>query len=178
VAEAHPPAPATPPSAGTPVAQLSPDRAYVWNGAAWATAEFSPDGRWVWDGGAWRPVPPPPPPPPPAAAASSAIAPPIEFDFPVGNQEQHKVRFRLDQAISQLTIDVDGDYIVNETQQFSLSMSKQYRFSVGKDEQHAVIIEKRRELLMTGNKPYTFRVWIDEAYHGTYQGDTWVQSPA
>ena len=112
------------------------------------------------------------------AAASPVIAPPIEFDFPVGNQEQHTVRFRLDQASGQLTIDVDGNYIVNETQQFSLSMVKQYRFSVGTEEQHAVILEKRREMLMTGSKPFTFRVWIDEVFYGTYQGDNWVQSPA
>ena len=96
----------------------------------------------------------------------------------MGNQEQHKVRFRLDQAISQLTIDVDRDYIVNETQQFSLSMVKQYRFSVGKEELHAVILEKRREMLMTGSKPYTFRIWIDDVYYATYQGDNWVQAPA
>jgi hypothetical protein len=171
MADSHPPPPPTPPPPGAALAQLSDDRAYVWNGSAWAPAEFSPDGLWVWDGGTWRPATIPAP-----AAPAAPIAPPIEFDFPVAGT--HKVALRLDQGNGQLTINVDGEYIVNETQQFSLSMSKQFRFNVGTDQPHAVIIEKRREMLMMGNRPYTWRIWIDDAYYGTFQGEAWVQAPA
>ena len=51
-----------------------------------------------------------------------------------------------------------------------------YRFNVGTGEPHAVIIEKRRDLFATGHKPYTFRIFIDDQYYGTYQGDAWVQA--
>ena len=121
----------------------------------------------MWDGRAWLAAPPPAPAP--------VISPPLEFHFPVGNAEKHTVRFHLEQSNQQLTIDVDGTFIVNETQQFSLSMTKTYNFTVGTTEPHAVIIEKRREMLATGAKPYSFRVWIDGVYYGALTGDTWTQ---
>ncbi|MDP9326067.1 MAG: hypothetical protein M3O87_05975 [Candidatus Dormibacteraeota bacterium] len=163
--------PATPPPAVAP-ATLSPDRRHVWNGQAWVPASFSADGAWVWDGTAWLAAPPPPP--APVVQTGPVIQPVIDFDFPVGKQETHKVHVRLDQASRQLTIDVDGEYVVNEMQQFSLSMMQVYRFNAGTGEPHAVIVEKRREVLMSGSKPYTWRVFVDDQYVGTYQGEAWL----
>lgn len=153
---------------------LSPDRRHVWTGKAWVPANFSADGLSVWDGAAWRPAPPAPPPPPqPAQQPTSSL---ITFDFPVGQQEKHKVRLMLNQTSGQLTIDVDGEFIVNEVQQISLTTVKPYHFPVGKDELHTVIIEKRRDLFAVGARPYTFRVFIDDQLYGTYQGDGWLQT--
>lgn len=177
--EADPPPPeAIPPAtpeAGPPqapvVAALSPDRRYVWDGAAWREAQYSPNGAWVWDGRSWLAVP--------AQTFSGALGIPsqvIEFTFDVGTQEHHQVHFRFDQTIGTLTIDVDGRRAVEQFQLFSLSLTAQWRLTVGEQERHDVLIQKTRKLLLAGLRPQTCSVFVDGQHFGVYEGNAWIKS--
>ena len=150
-----------------PPAQLSDDRRYVWDGAAWQPAQYSPDGAHVWDGQAWRPVPP--------QNAPATIAPQgIAFAFEVGEKEKHNVHFSFDQVGGRVKIDVDGEVVVNELRLISLSTTKRYKFAVGTAERHEVVIEKQRKVLLAGFRPQVCKVYVDGRAAGQYDGTAWL----
>jgi hypothetical protein len=162
----EPPTPPAPPAGAVAPATLSPDRRHVWNGSSWVPASYSPDGAYVWDGTAWLAAPPAAP-----VATGQSI---VDFEFPVGQKETHKVHFRFDGNQGWQVIDVDGEVIVNEREGFSLGLAKPYRFQVGTSEPHNVVIERRRELMATGHRPQTCRVWVDDQFVGLHDGTGWV----
>jgi hypothetical protein len=146
-----------------PPAQLSDDRAYVWDGAAWRPAQFSPDGGHVWDGQVWRRVP-------------GVNAQGLDFSFEVGDQEKHTVHFVYDQTWGGLTISVDDLPVIKRTQIISFTTSSKFPFTVGVTEKHEVVIEKRRKLMYAGLRPQVAIVTVDGRLIGQYDGSSWVSS--
>ena len=94
----------------------------------------------------------------------------MQFSFKVGNHEQHQIDFSFDQFIGNLEIRVDGQPVIKDFRMFSLSLTKRYEFTVGSEEQHHIVIEKKRKLLLAGARPQQYRIFIDGKLVQTYEG--------
>jgi hypothetical protein len=94
----------------------------------------------------------------------------MQFSFKVGVNEQHQVDFSFDQFIGNLEIKVDGQPAVKDFRMLSLSLTKRYQFTVGIQEPHDVIIEKKRKLFLAGLRPQRYRIFIDGQLVQTYEG--------
>lgn len=94
----------------------------------------------------------------------------MQFSFMVGVNEKHRVDFSFDQFMGNLQILVDGQAAVKDFRMFSLSLTKRYEFSVGEQERHDIIIEKKRKLFLAGLRPQTYRVFIDGQLVQTHEG--------
>ena len=102
--------------------------------------------------------------PPPGFRAS------MQFSFNVGVNEKHRVDFSFDQFMGNVDILVDGQSAIKDFRMFSLSLTKRYEFTVGVEEQHAVVIEKKRKLFLAGLRPQQYRIFIDGQLVQTYEG--------
>jgi hypothetical protein len=80
------------------------------------------------------------------------------------------VDFSFDQFVGNLEIKVDGQPAVKDFRMLSLSLTKRYQFIVGIQEQHDVIIEKKRKLFLAGLRPQRYRIFIDGQLVQTYEG--------
>ena len=94
----------------------------------------------------------------------------MQFSFRVGFHEQHQVDFSFDQMIGNLEIRVDGQPVVKDFRMLSLSLTKRYELTVGIQERHHVIIEKKRKLFLAGLRPMQYRIIIDGRLVQTYEG--------
>lgn len=94
----------------------------------------------------------------------------MQFSFNVGVNEKHRVDFSFDQFMGNLAILVDGQSAVEDFRIFSVSLTKRYEFTVGVQEQHAIVIEKKRKLLLAGLRPQQYRIFIDGQLVHTYEG--------
>jgi len=94
----------------------------------------------------------------------------MQFSFMVGVNEKHRVDFSFDQFMGNLEIRVDGEQAVKDFRMFSLSLTKRYEFTVGVDERHNIIIEKKRKLFLAGLRPQQYRVFIDGQLVQTHEG--------
>lgn len=94
----------------------------------------------------------------------------MNFSFTVGNDEQHRVDFSFDQFIGNLEIKVDGQTAIKDFRMFSLKLTKRYELTVGVNERHHVVIEKKRKLFLAGARPQEFRIYIDGRLVQTYEG--------
>ena len=94
----------------------------------------------------------------------------MNFSFTVGNDEQHRVDFSFDQFIGNLEIKVDGQTAIKDFRMFSLKLTKRYELTVGVNERHHVVIEKKRKLFLAGARPQQFRIYIDGRLVQTYEG--------
>ena len=88
----------------------------------------------------------------------------------VGVQEQHQVDFSFDQFIGNLEIRVDGQPLIKDFRMLSLKLTKRYEFTVGKQEQHHIAIEKKRKLFLAGVRPQQYSIYIDGQLVQTYEG--------
>jgi len=94
----------------------------------------------------------------------------MQFSFIVGVNEKHQVDFSFDQFVGNLEIRVDGQQVVKDFRMFSVSLTKRYEFKVGVNEQHDIIIEKKRKLFLAGVRPQQYRVFIDGQLVQTHEG--------
>jgi hypothetical protein len=94
----------------------------------------------------------------------------MQFSFNVGINEKHRVDFSFDQFIGNLQILVDGQTAVKDFRMFSLSLAKRYEFSVGEQERHDVVIEKKRKLFLAGLRPQSYKIFIDGKLVETHEG--------
>ena len=94
----------------------------------------------------------------------------MKFSFLVGIQEQHQIDFSFDQVIGNLEIRVDGEQLVKDFRMLSVKLTKRYEFTVGKEEQHQIAIEKKRKLFLAGFRPQQYRVFIDGQLVQTHEG--------
>jgi len=94
----------------------------------------------------------------------------MQFSFNVGVDEKHRVDFSFDQFIGNLQILVDGQTAVKDFRMFSLSLTKRYEFSVGEQERHDVVIEKKRKLFLAGLRPQQYRIFVDGKLVETHEG--------
>jgi len=94
----------------------------------------------------------------------------MQFSFMVGVNEKHRVDFSFDQFIGNLEIRVDGQPAVKDFRMFSVSLTKRYEFTVGAEEKHAIIIEKKRKLFLAGLRPQQYRIFIDGQLVQTHEG--------
>ena len=94
----------------------------------------------------------------------------MQFSFMVGVQEKHQVDFSFDQFVGNLEIRVDGQPVVKDFRMLSLRLTKRYELTVGVNEKHHVVIEKKRKLFLAGLRPVRYRIIIDGHLVQTYEG--------
>ena len=94
----------------------------------------------------------------------------MQFSFMVGAAEKHRVDFSFDQFMGHLQILVDGAAVVKDFRMFSLSLTKRYEFTIGEQEKHDVVIEKKRKLFLAGLRPMRYRIFIDGKLVETKEG--------
>jgi hypothetical protein len=94
----------------------------------------------------------------------------MKFSFTVGVNEMHQVDFSFDQFIGNVEIRVDGQPAVKDFRMLSLKLTKRYELSVGVNEKHHIVIEKRRKLFLAGLRPQRYRIFIDGNLAQTYEG--------
>ena len=94
----------------------------------------------------------------------------MQFSFTVGVAEQHRIEFSFDQFVGNLEIKVDGQPVVKDFRMLSLFLTKRYEFTVGMQEEHQIIIEKKRKLFLAGFRPQRYRIFIDGQLAQTYEG--------
>ena len=88
----------------------------------------------------------------------------------VGVNEKHQIDFSFDQFVGNLEIRVDGQTAIKDFRMLSLSLTKRYELTVGVDEKHHIIIEKKRKLFLAGLRPMQYRIFIDGQLVQTYEG--------
>jgi hypothetical protein len=94
----------------------------------------------------------------------------IDFEFYLGDTEQHRVDFHWGQTFGRVRITVDDVEVLGETKalRFHSSPVRTFEFSVGHTEQHAVRIEKIRKRFLGGARKQSCRVFVDGALIGEY----------
>jgi hypothetical protein len=130
-------------------------------------AQYSPDGRWYWDGRQWIPTAPAPG-QTLVAWFQQQLVRRLEFELEVGEVELHRVHFLFDQFWGPVRISVDGKRVVRDFRLFTLSTTKRYRFTVGEQEPHDVVIEQIRSLVAAGFRSQVARVFVDGRLAGEY----------
>jgi hypothetical protein len=86
----------------------------------------------------------------------------IEFGFQVGTSEIHQVNFYLNQTWGSLLITVDDQVVLQRSEMFSLSTTKNYEFSVGNVERQQVRIQKVRPWVLAAFRKSTITVFVDD----------------
>ena len=94
----------------------------------------------------------------------------MKFSFEVGTEERHVVEFYFNSMRGDLSIKVDGVEVVRDFRLFSLRLTAEYTFEVGKNERHEVRIEKKRKLFLAGLRQQKYRVFIDNQLIEEYEG--------
>lgn len=94
----------------------------------------------------------------------------MKFSFEVGVNEKHIVDFSFNQFLGNLSIHADGKKLISDFRMFSLSLTKSYEFTVGKDEIHHVKIDKIRKLVFAGLRRTKYKVFIDGVLTNEFEG--------
>jgi hypothetical protein len=94
----------------------------------------------------------------------------MEFEFEVGLNERHTVRYTFDKVWGRATISVDGEEALRRRHLVSLSPVRKYRIAVGRGERHDVLIEKHRKMVAAGARSQLYRVFVDGQLVGEYEG--------
>ncbi len=94
----------------------------------------------------------------------------MEFAIEVGIEEKHQLRLSVDQLLSQVRIEVDGNSVAQGWRPFSLHKTRRYELSVGEHQNHDVIIELSRRAVVGGLRSQTCRVLVDGDLVATYVG--------
>ena len=94
----------------------------------------------------------------------------MQFSFTIGTNERHQVDFSFDQTIGNLEIRVDGQRVIKDFRLLSLRLTKRYELTVGNEESHHIVIEKKRKLFLAGFRPQRYRIYIDGTLAQTYEG--------
>ncbi|QFG20538.1 hypothetical protein [Actinomadura sp. WMMB 499] len=93
-----------------------------------------------------------------------------QFWFDVGQYERHRVEFFYERWFGGVKIHVDGQLVETRRLLFSMRMTERFRFVVGHQERHEVLIEKRRKVLAAGFRPSTYQVFVDGVFYLTLEG--------
>lgn len=122
----------------------------------------------------------------------------MKFSFEVGQNEKHQIEFQWSKWMGVAKIWVDGALIQKSrplafselsqlaemrsiggkarflsqtvSGQANLQMIRGWEFEVGKQEKHAIRIEKERPVLLAALRPHLYRVFIDEQLASEYSG--------
>jgi hypothetical protein len=94
----------------------------------------------------------------------------IDFEFQVGDTEQHRVAFHWGQLFGRVRITVDHVEVVGENKAVRLTSDavRKFEFSVGDAERHAILIEKARKRFLGGARKQTCRAFVDGELIGEY----------
>src|ERR1700753_4055586 len=85
----------------------------------------------------------------------------VDFSFRVGNVEVHSIDFHWAQGPAEAVVNVDGVETLRERHPFGMKSLRRYELTVGRDEIHTVLIEKRKPFAWGGVRQQTFRVYVD-----------------
>jgi hypothetical protein len=94
----------------------------------------------------------------------------IDFEFQVGDTEQHRVAFHWGQLFGRVRISVDDVEVVGENKAVRLTSPavRKFEFSVGDTERHDVVIEKIRKRFLGGARKQSCRAFVDGGLIGEY----------
>jgi hypothetical protein len=94
----------------------------------------------------------------------------IDFAFEVGEEEKHRVEFHWGQLFGRVRVTVDDVEVVqhNRPQMLRSSARREFAFSVGQDEVHAVVIEKISHRFLGGARKQKCRAFVDGELVGEY----------
>ena len=93
----------------------------------------------------------------------------MDFEVAVGQSERHTVRYVFDKTWGRVTISVDGQRVQRRLHIFSLTPVRRYRLTVGEQERHNVLIEKRRKMVAAGARAQVCTVYVDGQFVGQYE---------
>jgi len=85
----------------------------------------------------------------------------VEFEFPVGEEEPHRVWFRYRRLTNTVRIGVDGDQIERDIFWAWIPASRRYHFEAGQSERHDVIIYASFPRIAAKFSDPDCQVWID-----------------
>jgi hypothetical protein len=85
----------------------------------------------------------------------------LDFDLPVGVNEQHTVHYFRNAFTGRVRIAVDGQPEQKHLELLSFSLQKRYELSVGHLEKHSLVFAKTRKLILAGIRNQTVTVYID-----------------
>jgi hypothetical protein len=94
----------------------------------------------------------------------------IDFEFYVGDTEQHRVAFHWGQLFGRVRITVDYVEVLGQNKAFGLTSPavRKFEFSVGDTERHDVVIEKIRKRFLGGARKQSCRAFVDGELIGEY----------
>lgn len=99
----------------------------------------------------------------------------MKFDFTVGDTEKTNVEFSRGWFWGKITIKANGktvysNNVFSPATHFSLTLCRQYEFTVGDREVKTIRIEKTRPLLIAGVRSQKYRVFCDGVLLAEYEG--------
>lgn len=83
------------------------------------------------------------------------------LEFEVGQAERHTVRFTYERFSGRTKIAVDGFLVDTDRESFSIALIRRHEFEVGQVERHAVVIEKKRKMVLAPLRRSTYHVFVD-----------------
>jgi len=94
----------------------------------------------------------------------------MQFSFEVGEQERHRVDFSLNWFWGNVAISVDGKVVQTDQRIASITLIKRYELSVGDKEEHDVVIEMERKLLLAAFRARKYRIFVDGKLIAEHEG--------
>ncbi len=91
-----------------------------------------------------------------------------DFSVPVGEAEQHTVRFTRSPWLGKIRIAIDGVPAVRRVEMFSFKTSKRFEVSVGTSEVHEVAFVKTRPLFVAGFRDQRVEALVDGVAVGRF----------
>ncbi|MGB8353691.1 MAG: hypothetical protein WCD79_07385 [Chthoniobacteraceae bacterium] len=91
----------------------------------------------------------------------------MKFTLEIGEQEKHRIEYYRNWFFGTERLLVNGKMIARSSgftpsTHFGFHLSRHFDFTVGEAETHAVVLEKKRPILIAGFRPHTYRVYVDD----------------
>lgn len=93
----------------------------------------------------------------------------MKFSFSVGEKERHHITYSFNFWGLEKVL-VDNTLTVARIELLSLSLIRECTFTVGREEQHDIVITKKRPLLLAGARKKIFRIYINGVFVDEYHG--------
>ncbi|MFU8771133.1 MAG: hypothetical protein ACNA8H_01800 [Anaerolineales bacterium] len=99
----------------------------------------------------------------------------MKFSFDVGNKEKSQIDFYRNWFTGRVDFAVNGEKCtlvdpMDIRTHFSIKKTEGFRFTVGDQEQHEVLIEKKRPLIFPGLRRQKYAIFVDGSLVEEYEG--------